>query len=133
MASLSGWAAAALILFAAFLPLYARARTGKRAAPGSRPIRLHVAIGLATSATAFLHTVIVLPALGSPAAVAGGELAFALGALAFVVLVAHAGLGLRLRDPKLRDRARRRRRHAMTAVALAVAVAAHAALLLHAG
>jgi hypothetical protein len=133
MASYSGWIAALFILVAAWLPLWPRLRTGKRAAPDAKPIRAHVALGLATLAAAFLHTVIVLPDLGSPAAVGGGSVAFALGALAFVVLVVHAGFGLRLRDPKLRRRAESRKRHAVTAMALALAVLAHAIVLLRAG
>lgn len=132
MASLSGWISAALILLAALVPLGARARLGKRAAPGSPPIRGHVALGLATAVIAFLHTGVVLPELGSPAAVGGGTFALLAGALAFVVLVAHAGLGLKLRNPKLKDRARSRRNHVFTGIVLATAVAIHAVLLLRA-
>jgi cytochrome b561 len=133
MASLSGWIAAVLVVVAALVPLVARSRAGKRAAPQSPPIRLHVLVGLAVSITAFVHTGLVLPELGSPASVGGGSIAFAAGAGAFVVLVGHAGLGLRLRDPKLKDRPTRRTRHATTAVLLALAIGAHAILLLRAG
>jgi hypothetical protein len=133
MAALSGWIAALLVLLAAVVPLGVRIRTGKRAAPQSAPIRGHVLLGLLVSLTAFVHTGLVLPELGSPASVGGGSLAFMAGAGAFVVLVAHAGLGHRLRDPKLKDRPKRRSRHATTAVLLAVAIVAHAILLLRAG
>lgn len=132
MAALSGWIAAVLVVLAAVVPLGVRIRTGKRAPPQSQPIRGHVILGLLVSLTAFLHTGLVLPELGSPASVGGGSLAFMAGAGAFVVLVAHAGLGLRLRDPKLKERPKRRTRHATTAVLLVLAIAAHALLLLRA-
>jgi hypothetical protein len=133
MAALSGWIAAVLVVLAALVPLSVRFRTGKRAPPQSSPIRGHVLVGLLVSLTAFIHTGLVLPELGSPASVGGGSVAFMAGAGAFVVLVAHAGLGLRLRDPKLKDRPQRRSRHATTAVLLVIAIAAHAILLLRAG
>lgn len=132
MASLTGWIAAALILVAASIPLTPRARTGKRAAPQSPTIRGHVLVALATSFAAFVHTLVVLPELGSPAAVGAGAIAFVAGAGAFFVLVAHAGFGMRLRDPKLKDRARVRRRHVTTAILLSLAVAVHVVLLLRA-
>jgi hypothetical protein len=133
MASLSGWMAAVLVVLAAVVPLSVRMQTGKRAAPQSPPIRAHVLLGLAVSLTAFVHTGLVLPELGSPASVGGGSIAFFAGAVAFVVLVAHGGLGLRLRDPKLKDRPARRKRHATTGVLLGLAIVAHAVLLLRAG
>ncbi len=129
MALISGWLAAALILLAASIPLLYRARNHKRASIESPSIRGHVLLGLATSLTAFLHTGLVLPELGSEAAVSGGAYGFLVGALAFLVMVAHGGLGLGLRNPKLRDRAERRRRHATTAVLLVTLVAVHVFLL----
>lgn len=129
MAFKSGWLAATLIVLAAMIPLLYRARMQKRASPESPPIRLHVVLGLSTSLMTFLHTGLVLPELGSEAAVGGGTLAFGAGALAFLVMVAHGGLGLGLRNPKLRDRAKRRRRHATTAVLLATLVVLHVVLL----
>ena len=125
----SGWLATTAIVLAALVPVVQRVRAGKRAAPGSAPIRLHVTIGLATAALAFLHTMAVLPALGSPAAIAGGLFAMLSAGAAFFLLVAHAGLGLQLRDPKLKDRARKRRMHTTTAVLIALTVAIHVALL----
>lgn len=129
MALRSGWLAAALIVLAAAIPLLYRARMSKRAAPQSAPIRVHVILGLLTSLATFLHTGLVLPELGSEAAVGGGMFAFLVGAIAFLVMVAHGGLGLGLRNPKLRDRAQRRRRHATTAALLALFVLAHVVLL----
>lgn len=132
MASLSGWIAAALIVLAACVPLIYRAREHKRATPDSSTIRAHVLLGLATSIAAFTHTGLILPELGSEAAVGAGALAFVFGAAAFLVMVAHAGLGLGLRNPKIRDRAQRRRRHVTTAVALSAMVLAHVVLLMRA-
>src|ERR1700754_3006257 len=100
----SGWLATAAIGLAALVPIVQRMRTGRRAPSGSPPIRLHVTLGFATAALAFLHTMAVLPALGSPAAIAGGVFAMLPAGAAFFLLVAHAGLGLQLRDPKLKDR-----------------------------
>jgi cytochrome b561 len=129
MALKSGWLAAALIVIAAAIPLLYRARNSKRATPESKAIRTHVVLGLLTSLAAFLHTGLVLPELGSEAAVGGGSVAFLVGALAFLVMVAHGGLGLGLRNPKIRDRAQRRRRHATTAVLLVLLVAVHVVVL----
>jgi hypothetical protein len=125
MASWSGWLAALMIAIAAAVPLGARLRLGRRAAPSSAAIRTHVILGLVTSAFAFLHTILVIPALGSPAAIGSGPMAIAPAGLAFFLLVAHAGLGLQLRDEKLRGRAKTRRSHAMTAVAIVIAVGIH--------
>ena len=125
----SGWLATAAIVLAALVPVVQRLRAGKRAAPGSGPIRLHVALGMATAALAFGHTMAVLPALGSPAAIAGGLFAMLPAGAAFFLLVAHAGLGLQLRDPKLKERARKRRMHTTTAVLIALTVAIHVTLL----
>lgn len=132
LASISGWLALALIAIAATVPLLFRARQHKRATPESSTIRTHVLLGLATSLAAFVHTGLVLPELGSEAAVGGGTLAFFAGAFAFMVMIAHAGLGLGLRNPKLKDRADRRRRHATTAALLTGVVLLHVVLLLRA-
>lgn len=125
MALLSGWLAALAIVIAGAIPLATRWRQGKRGAPTSQPIRAHVVLGLVTSAFAFGHTILVIPALGSPAATGAGPLAIAPAGLAFFLLVAHAGLGLQLRDEKLKTRAKTRRSHAMTAAAIVVAVGIH--------
>ena len=55
----TGWLAAAAIVCAALVPLIQRIRVGKRGAPGSAPIRMHVTVGLATAALAFAHTMAV--------------------------------------------------------------------------
>jgi len=129
MATLSGWLATTAIVLAALVPVVQRLRSGKRGAPGSPPIRLHVAAGLATAALAFAHTLTIISALGSPAAIGGGVAALMAGGVAFFLLVAHAGLGLQLRDPRLRDRARKRRMHTGTAVLISLAVSLHVFLL----
>jgi hypothetical protein len=133
MAVLSGWLATAAIVLAVLVPIVQRLRAGKRAAPGSPPIRLHVLVGLATAGLAFAHTMAVIPALGSPAAVGGGVEALLPAGAAFFLLIAHAGLGLQLRDPRLKDRARKRRMHTTTATLIGVAVAIHVVLLERAG
>ncbi|HVH43451.1 MAG TPA: hypothetical protein VM925_13950, partial [Labilithrix sp.] len=120
-------------VLAALVPAVQRIRVGKRAAPGSAPIRHHVTIGLATAALAFLHTMAVLPALGSPAAIGGGVFALLPAGAAFFLLIAHAGLGLQLRDPKLKDRVRKRRLHTTTAVLIVVTVTIHIVMLMRAG
>lgn len=126
MAALSGWLALALIPAAALVPLLARLRRGKRAAPTSPPIRGHVVVGLAVAAVSFAHILLAVVELGSPSAIGAGELALGAGAAAFVVLLAHTGLGLQLRDPKLRHRKEKRGQHWITATLITVAVAAHA-------
>jgi hypothetical protein len=128
-ASSSGWIALAFIVAAACVPLGHRAFAHRRAAPGSRAITGHLALGLAATATALLHTFSILPSLGSPAAIRGGMSALAPAALAFFLLFAHVGVGLRLRDPRLRDRVKVRRRHVALAIAIAVTVAAHVVIL----
>jgi hypothetical protein len=125
MAVWSGWLATLAIVIAATIPLATRLRLGRRGAPSSSAIRTHVVLGLVTSAFAFIHTLLVIPALGSPAATGGGMTAIAPAGLAFMLLVAHAGLGLQLRDDKLKTRAKTRRSHATTAVAIAIAVTIH--------
>ncbi len=122
--------AAGLILVAALIPVGHRLGVGKRARVASPTNRVHVLIGLVTAGLAFLHTLVSVLALGSPSAVAVGDLALAAGGLAFLVLIAHTGLGLQLRDPKLRDRVDKRRSHTITALLIVAAVAAHAVLLL---
>ena len=125
MAVWSGWLATLAIVVAASIPIATYLRRGRRMPPSSSPIRVHVVLGLTTSALAFLHTLLVLPALGSPAATGGGMIAIAPAGLAFVLLIAHAGLGLQLRNDKLKTRAKTRRSHAGTAVAIAIAVTIH--------
>jgi len=133
MVTLTGWLAVIALLVAASVPLVTRVRLGKRAPPSSQPIRMHVVIGLVTSACAFAHTFVVIPALGSPAATGAGMLAIAPAGLAFFLLVAHAGLGLQLRDEKLKTRAKTRRSHVTTALLIAAAVTVHVVALRRAG
>ena len=125
MLVVTGWIAVALIVLAAMLPTLYRVRVSKRAAPLSPTMKTHVAVGITVSAVAFLHTIFVLPSLGSPAAVGGGFLALAPGAVAFFVLMAHTGIGLQLRNERLKDRARKRRMHLTTALSITIAVALH--------
>lgn len=129
MAWWSGWVATVAIVVAGLVPLVVRLRAGKRAAPSSQPIRWHVVLGLVTSGLAFAHTLMVIPELGSPAATAGGMLAIAPAGVAFLFLVAHAGLGLQLRDEKLRTRAKTRRSHATTAIVILALVLVHIVML----
>lgn len=130
LARWSGWFAALLIVGAGLVPLVHRVRAKKRAAFGAPSIRAHVIVGQATAAAAFMHTLVALTALGSPAAVESGTLALAPGAAAFLVLVAHAGIGLQLRKERLRDRPSKRRLHTITAVLITLVVAFHAGVLL---
>lgn len=132
LAAVTGWIAAGSIVGAGLVPLVQRLRAGKRGAPGSPPVRLHVTFGFVTSSVAFGHTLTVVPALGSEAATAGGMMALLPGGLAFFLLVAHAGLGLQLRRDKLRDRVAKRRAHTFTALSIATMVAWHAVALLRA-
>ncbi|MEB2313732.1 MAG: hypothetical protein OZ928_17950 [Polyangiaceae bacterium] len=132
MAVVTGWLAAAFIALTGLVPLVTRLRAGKRAAPDGAPMRAHVALGLATGALAFLHTLLVVPALGAPGAISGGMLALGAGGAAFFVLVAHTGLGLQLRRPKLRERASKRRAHLGTALVILALVTTHAVALLRA-
>ncbi|MCC6521605.1 MAG: hypothetical protein IT373_02990 [Polyangiaceae bacterium] len=127
MAAWSGWIAVALLCAAALVPLVQRLRHGVRAAPRSRSVATHELLGMGATVAGCLHPLMALFYLGSPEAIGAGELALGLGALAFVLLIAHAGRGLRLRDPKLADRPKARRAHLTTAVAIAVAIGAHAA------
>jgi cytochrome b561 len=132
MAIWSGWLATALIVIAGLVPLVVRLRHGKRAAPESQPMRTHVLVGLTTGTVAFVHTLVVVPALGAPGAVGGGMLALGAAGAAFFLLVAHTGLGFQLRRPKLRDRAKKRRAHLTTALLIVVAVSVHVIALLQA-
>lgn len=130
MAVWTGWLAALLVLLTGSVPVVVRLRQRKRAPPESRPMRMHVVIGLTTGTVAFVHTLLVVPALGAPGAVGGGMLALGAGGLAFFVLVAHTGLGFQLRRPKLRDRAQKRRAHLTTATLVGVAVTVHVVALM---
>jgi formate-dependent nitrite reductase membrane component NrfD len=130
LAPWSGWLALLVITSAGFVPLSQRLRRGRRAEVGSAPMRVHVALGIAASAAAALHTLMALPALGSAAAISGGALALVPGAVAFLVVVAHVGIGLQLRSPKLRARANKRRAHQITALCIVVLAALHAVVLL---
>ena len=129
----SGWVAVALIVLAASVPLSQRAFVHRRALPGSPPIRLHVFLGLATTAAALGHSLAVLPSLGSPSVVGAGMLAVAPAMLGFFLLFAHVGVGLQLREPKLKDRAKKRRLHVMLASGIALAVTAHIVALAYGG
>ena len=134
MASWSGWIAVALMCAAGLVPLAHRLLRGRRAALRSRSVSGHQVLGMTATAVGCLHPLTALFELGSPEAVGGGEVALALGGVAFLALLVHAGRGLRLRDPKLRERPRARRAHLTTAVAIVVAIVAHAtACLLGAG
>lgn len=121
----SGWVILIVVAIAALLPLVRRIRDGKRAALGSSTLSAHVVVGLTTSALAFVHTLLALPALGSPSAIGAGVGGLLAGALAFCVLVAHAGIGLQLRQPKLRKRESKRRTHVVTAIGITLAAAIH--------
>jgi hypothetical protein len=121
----TGWCAVMLFAAAAALPLTFRLFRGRRAAPHSRPMQVHVVVGLTTTLAALAHTMSILPAMGSPAAVAGGTVAMAPGVLAVFLLCAHVGVGLQLRKRELRDRIRKRRTHLIIATSIAVAVSGH--------
>jgi hypothetical protein len=129
MAFWFGWITVFLIALSAAIPLGFRMRNKRRAAPDSRPIRLHVLLGTTTTVIAFVHTLSALPDLGSSAAIGGGFMAMMAAGCAFALIIAHAGIGLQLRDIRLRDRARQRRRHVATALAIATTVTAHVWLL----
>ena len=130
MAIWTGWLAAALIVATGCFPIVMRFRLGKRALPDAKPMRWHVMVGLTTGTIAFLHTLVVVPALGAPGAVGGGMLALGAGGLAFFALVAHTGLGFQLRRPKLRDRVQKRRAHLTTAILIVALVGVHVVALL---
>ncbi len=130
MARVSGWLIVALLALAAGIVVAARVRAGKRASPRSRSAGIHVLVGLATAAIAFGHTLVGVLSLGTPGAIAAGELALAAGAVAFLILIAHTGIGLQLRDPALRKRPAKRRTHVITALSITAASLIHAVLLL---
>jgi hypothetical protein len=132
ISALTGWIAYALIASAATIPLGHRILKQRRAAPDSPPINLHATIGISAAAAAGLHTLAILPSLGSPAAVGGGMLAIAPGTLAFFLLFAHVGVGMQLRNTKLRDRPKKRRLHLYLATAIILTATAHVILLLRA-
>jgi predicted membrane-bound spermidine synthase len=125
LSAITGWLAVALLLTAATIPLSYRVSFHRRAAPASRPIGAHAALGLGTAAAALGHAMAILPSLGSPAAITGGTLALAPGAVGFFLLFAHVGVGLKLRAPRLKDREKKRRLHAALATCIVVAVIAH--------
>jgi hypothetical protein len=125
LSSSTGWCTVALFLLAATIPLTHRAFRGRRAAPDTRLMQGHALVGLGTTFVALAHTMTILPAMGSPAAVAGGTIALAPGVLAVFMLCAHVGVGLQLRRRQLKDRARKRRTHVIIATGIAVAVLGH--------
>jgi predicted membrane channel-forming protein YqfA (hemolysin III family) len=129
MAFWVGWIAVLAIALSAAIPLGFRFRMKRRAAPDSAPIRFHIALGTVTTVMAFVHALFALSDLGSSAALGGGFMALMMGGVAFVLIIAHAGIGIQLRDIRLRDRVRQRRRHVGTALAIAAAVIAHVWLL----
>jgi hypothetical protein len=133
LSALSGWIAYALIASAATVPLGFRAINRRRAAPDSKPIGIHATIGISAAAAAGLHTLAILPSLGSPEAVGGGMIAILPATLAFFLLFAHVGVGMQLRNTKLKDRPKKRKLHFMLASAIIVTATAHVVLLLRAG
>lgn len=129
MSSILGWAVVTCILLAGAIPLGHRLFLRRRAGHASRPIDVHLVLGLGVSALAFFHVIAAIPALGDSAVVEGGMGAMAPGVLGFFVLVAHTGVGLQLRKNKLRDRPNKRRLHQITASLIVVAVAVHVFML----
>ncbi len=129
MAFWLGWFSVLAIAMSASIPLGIRLKKARRAAPDSGPIRFHVLLGTMTTLLAFGHTLAALSNLGSSAAIGGGFIALMTGGIAFMMIIAHAGIGLQLRDVRLRDRARQRRRHVVTALTIAAIVTAHVVLL----
>ena len=125
----SGWLAAAVVVTAGTVPTAVRVLAGRRGSLESRPLRSHVVIGASAAALAFGHALAVLPSLGSPAAIAGGDWPLASGALAFLLLIAHVGVGNRLRDPKLKERQKVRRTHVAFATAILFAIGFHVFML----
>ena len=129
MSIVLGWAVVTFILLAGAIPIGHRLFRGRRAGHASRPIDVHLALGLGVSALAFFHVIASIPELGEPAVVEGGMAALAPGVLAFFVLVAHTGVGLQLRQNKLRERSSRRRLHQLTAASIVAFVALHVVML----
>lgn len=132
VALVTGWLAAVAIALSGAVPLGYRLRTGKRGALRSLPIRSHVILGVSTAALAFGHTLMAVPVLGSPRAIAGGMVALVPAGAAFCLLIAHAGIGLSLTNERLKERAKKRRTHVFTASAIAITVAIHVVVLLRA-
>ena len=130
LSTYSGWLGVALIVGAASLPLGYRAWLRRRAAPASRPIDVHVALGLGAAAVAFAHTALVMTSLGAPSVVSSGMVSLAPASVAFFLLFAHVGVGLRLRDPRLRDRTGKRRLHLGLGLTIVAMVGAHVVALL---
>jgi len=129
----SGWLAFVLIFAAALVPVGYRLRAQRRAAPRSRTISIHVIIGVSVAGAAFVHGLFGVMQLGSPGAIAGGNLALFAGAAALLVLMAHVGIGLQLRDPKLKRRPQTRAKHLATAFTIMVLALVHAVTLWTAG
>ncbi len=125
----SGYLAFGLVLVAGTVPLGYRWRHGRRAAPASPPISLHVRLGVATAGAAFAHGLFALMQLGSSRAITAGNLALAAGAGALLVLMAHVGIGLQLRDPKLRTRQATRRKHLATALTITALAITHVVMM----
>lgn len=132
----SGWLAFGLILSAGAIPLGYRLREKRRAAPTSRPISLHVSLGIAVAAAAFVHALLGVLSLGSARAIGAGNAGLLAGAIALLVLMAHVGIGLQLRNPQLgkkkgqlRKRQELRGKHLMTALTITVFAVAHVAML----
>jgi hypothetical protein len=125
----SGWLAFGLILAAGAIPVGYRLRDGRRAAPSSAPISLHVSLGIAVAAAAFVHALLGILSLGSSRAIGAGNAGLLAGAVALLVLMAHVGIGLQLRNPKLRKRPELRRKHLATALIISVCALTHVAML----
>ena len=102
LATWSGWLAIALYATAASIPIGLRLRYRRRGAPESPPMRIHVVVGIALACVAGGHTLAAIPALGESATVGAGSFALVPGALALLIVVAHAGIGFQLREPRLR-------------------------------
>ncbi len=130
LAAISGWAATAVFVSAACVPLLHRLRARRRMGPDSPSTTAHLVVGIAAAVIAFAHTICILPSLGSPGAVGGGMLAMGPGVVAFFLLFAHVGVGSRLRDKRLKERPRVRRTHLILASCIAVGIVAHVAVLL---
>jgi len=130
MAVVFGWLTLGLVFSAGLIPLGYRWRMTRRAAPDSKPISIHVMLGVATAGAAFVHALFSVLSLGSPTAVGAGNLAIAIGGAALLVLMAHVGIGLQLRNPKLRKKRKDLRgKHLLTAITITVLSVAHAVML----
>ena len=125
----TGWVAMGLVVIAAVVPLGYRLWRRRRPAPRSPTISWHVIVGIGTALAAFVHAVVGVTSMGSERSIAAGNLPFAAGAAAVLVLMAHVGIGLQLRDPKLKLRPQLRRRHVITAITIGAFTLIHAVLL----